>query len=106
MKPFLMEVVYSGDHNLSCFYMAEVAKVVASSFKKEVRLQIVYIMKKEGGQRYYDLSVSLYGEEEVRKGLRLAPVPSMFIDGRLVFDRIPMVEELEEAVAGMIRGKQ
>lgn len=106
MRFLHLEVIYSGDHNLSCFYMAEVAKVVASSFKNEIKLDTVHIFKEEGAKRYYHLSVSLYGEEMVRKQLRLAPVPSMFIDGKLVFDRIPQVEELEEVVLKMFREKR
>lgn len=100
MRPLHLEVIYSGDHNLSCYYMTEVAEAVAASFKDRIKIDIdkVYIFKEEGARRFYDLSVSLYGEEKVKKQLCLAPVPSMFIDGRLVFDRIPLVEELEEAV--------
>lgn len=100
-----LEVLYSGDHNLSCFYMAEVVKVVASSFPADLRWDIVYVFKKEGGKRLYDLSVSMYGEENVKKQRLLAPVPSIFIDGSLAFDRIPMVEELEQTVREMLPPK-
>ncbi len=100
-----LEVLYSGDHNLSCFYMAEVVKVVAPTFKDRLDWDIVYVFKKDGARRFYDLSVSLYGDENVRKNHCVAPVPSIFIDGRLVFDRIPMTEELEQAINGLIKKK-
>lgn len=105
MKTINLEILYSGDHNLSCFYMKEVVEVVASSFKNEVRWDTVYVFKKEGAGRFYDLSVALYGEDKVKKYRLTAPVPSIFINGRLVFDSIPMVEELEEVVRKMIDQK-
>jgi len=40
----------------------------------------------------------LFGESGVYKAHRLAPVPSLFIDGELVFDAIPPRFELEEAI--------
>ncbi|MFZ5632561.1 MAG: thioredoxin-like protein [Bacillota bacterium] len=100
-----LEVVYSGDHNLSCYYMAEAVRVVAPSFKKELSWDIVYIFKKEGARRFYELSVALHGEENVKKHLCFAPVPSIFIDGKLIFNRIPMVEELEDVIRKMIAEK-
>lgn len=105
MNTLHLEVLYSGDHNLSCFYMTEAVKVVASSFPNELRWDVVYVLKKEGARRFYDLSVALYGEENVKKNHYAAPVPSIFIDGRLVFDRIPMVEELEDTLKELIKQK-
>lgn len=85
--------------------MAEVVKVVASSFKKELDCDIVYILKKEGARRFYELSVELHGEENVKKYRMHAPFPSIFIDGKLVFDQIPSVEELEETVKKLLEQK-
>jgi len=42
--------------------------------------------------------VALFGEEGVYKKMRLAPVPSLFIDGELAFDSIPLRFELEAAL--------
>ncbi|MFZ5650452.1 MAG: thioredoxin-like protein [Bacillota bacterium] len=102
MSTIHLEVLYSGDHNLSCYYMTEVVKVVASSFQNELRWDVVYIFKMDGASRFYDLSVALYGEEKVKKYHYTAPVPAIFINGRLIFDSIPMVEELEEVIRKMI----
>lgn len=85
--------------------MAEVVKVVASSFKKELNCDIVYILKEEGARRFYELSVALHGEENVKKYRMHAPYPAIFIDGELVFDQIPSVEELEEVVKKMLDQK-
>jgi len=106
VNPLHVEVLYSGDHNLSCFYMAEVVKVVASSFKNDIKWEIVYVFKEDGARRYYNLSVGLYGEDNVRKKRQLAPVPSIIIDGRLVFESIPLVEDMEGAVRELIREKK
>lgn len=106
MRPLHIEVLYTGDHNLSCFYMAEAVKVAASTFKNDIKWDIVYIFKEAGARRYYDLSVGLYGEENVRKKRLLAPVPSVFIDGRLVFESIPMVEDMEGTFRELIREKR
>jgi hypothetical protein len=53
---------------------------------------------KAHARRFYDLSVSLYGEEELKKRLRCAPIPSLFIDGELIFDVIPMRDDLVNAI--------
>ncbi|MCL6558552.1 MAG: hypothetical protein K6U74_07065 [Firmicutes bacterium] len=85
--------------------MAEVVKVVASSFKKELSCDIVYILQKEGARRFYELSAAMHGEENVKKYKMHAPYPSIFIDGELVFDQIPSVEELAEVVRNLIEKK-
>jgi predicted thioredoxin/glutaredoxin len=48
----------------------------------------------------------LYGEEIVNKHCRVAPVPSLFIDGELVFDAIPPMFELEDAIEEAIQQKR
>ena len=59
-------------------------------------------MSHGGKERFLDLSVTLFGRDGVYKHARLAPVPSLFIDGELVFDGIPprfeLVEAIEEAL--------
>jgi len=40
----------------------------------------------------------LFGNEGVYKSCRIAPVPSLFINGEMVFDTIPPRFELEEAI--------
>jgi len=46
--------------------------------------------------------VAMHGEENVKKYRMHAPFPSIFIDGNLIFDQIPSVEELEEVVQTII----
>jgi hypothetical protein len=71
------------------------------------------VYERGGEKRFLKLSVSLFGDEGVYKFFRIAPVPSLFIegelskhlgrpapvpsifiDGELVFDVTPSTEEL------------
>ena len=101
MRKLHLEVIYAGDQNLCCYYMAEAVKSAASAFENELKCSIVDIFKKEGARRFYELSVMLYGEENVRKNHRHAPIPSIFIDDKLVFRQIPPVEILTEVIRRM-----
>ncbi|MBC2745106.1 MAG: hypothetical protein HGJ93_19300 [Desulfosarcina sp.] len=58
----------------------------------------VDILSARGKKRFLDLSCSLFGEAGVFKYHRLAPIPSLFIDGELYFDAIPSRDELEAAI--------
>ncbi len=55
-------------------------------------------MKSPGRERFLELSCELFGEDAVKKHCRVAPVPSLFINGELVCDAIPPIFELEEAI--------
>ena len=51
------------------------------------------------------LWLHVFGEEGVQKHFRLAPVPSLFIDGELFFDAIPPKFELEAAIEEVLLEK-
>jgi len=94
-----LEIIYQGEHCPQCFYMREAVETVASRFGGRVRWTLIdFVKNKVHAQRFFDLSVSLYGTDEVRKRLKCAPIPSLFFDGELVFDVIPRLDELEEAI--------
>jgi glutaredoxin-related protein len=79
--------------------MAEAVEEVIPKYGHRVRFtKVEYMKSKAHARRFYDLSVSLYGEEELKKFLRCAPIPSLFIDGELVFDVIPIREDLVCAI--------
>ena len=63
----------------------------------------VDFLKGEGKKRFLELSVSLFGKEGVYKKMRIAPIPSLFINGELFFDAIPprhmLIEAIEEVLA-------
>ncbi len=97
-KKILIEVMYKADYCLPCYYMDEAVCQVLPKYSDKVEYRRVEFMKGEGKKRFLELSVSLFGEEGVYKYIRIAPVPSLFIEGELVFDAIPPRYELEDAI--------
>lgn len=86
-----MEVIYEGDHCIPCVYMADVVETATAKFDDRVRWNKVVLREKAGAKRFYELS----------KGLgKPAPIPSIFINGKLCFNTTPSVEELEAAIRG------
>lgn len=94
----LIEVVYKAQHCLPCHYMDLAVREVMPKYAEKMEYRLVEFMKRQGRQRFLELSYSLFGKEAVHKHFRIAPVPSLFIDGELVFDAIPPRHELEEAL--------
>ena len=97
-QKILIEVMYKADYCLPCLYMDEAVKEVIPKYDKFVEYHRVEFMKGTGRERFLELSRSLFGEEGVYKHHRIAPVPSLFINGELFFDAIPPKFELEEAI--------
>jgi hypothetical protein len=98
-KKLLIEVIYKADYCLPCFYMDEAVLEILPQFEDLVDYQKVSFMDNdEGTERLMELSKSLYGIEKVDNLEQVAPVPSLFIEGELIFDMIPPRFELEEAI--------
>ena len=104
-KKILIEVMYKADYCLPCLYMDETVREVVPKYVKYVDYQRVDFLKGQGKKRFLELSNSLFGEEGVNKHLRLAPVPSLFINGELFFDAIPPKFELEAAIEEVLLEK-
>lgn len=94
----LIEVMYKADYCLPCFYMDEMVREVLPKYSGRVEYRRVEFLKGEGKKRFLELSRSLFGDEGVYKHYRIAPVPSLFINGELFFDAIPPSFELEAAI--------
>jgi len=75
--------------------MARVVESVAPDYGDELYWEKVITKEMSGAMRYGELSKSLG---------RPAPVPSIFIDGKLVFDITPSQEDLK-AYLDQIIGK-
>ena len=97
--------MYKADYCLPCFYMDESVREIYPKFADKVAYHRVEFMKGKGKDRFLQLSYSLFGKENVHKYGRVAPVPSLFIDGELVFDAIPPLFELEEAILEALEKK-
>ena len=104
-KKILIEVMYKADYCLPCFYMDETVINVIPKYADHIEYKRVDFLKGDGKERFLELSCSLFGEENVYKYCRVAPVPSLFIDGELVFDAIPPDFELEEAIEEALEEK-
>jgi len=101
----LIEVIYKADYCLPCFYMDQTVKEVLEKYTNFIEYHRVDFMRGDGRQRFLELSYALYGEEVVNKHCRVAPVPSLFIDGELFFDAIPPIFELEDAIEEAVKQK-
>jgi len=98
--------MYKADYCLPCYYTDEAVHEILPKYAEHVEYRRVDFMKGEGKDRFLELSCSLFGEEGVYKKFRVAPVPSLFIDGELVFDAIPPLFDLEEAIEEAIEKKE
>lgn len=101
----LIEVVYKADYCLLCLYMDQTVREVIPKYADFIDYQRVEFLRSRGKKRFLELSCALYGAEMVHKQCRVAPIPSLFIDGELVFDAIPPVFELEEAIEEAIANR-
>jgi hypothetical protein len=72
-------------------------------YDKYAEYRRVDFMQGDGKNRFLELSRSLFGDEGVARHLRIAPVPSLFINGELFFDAIPPKFELEEAIEEVLQ---
>jgi len=104
-KKILIEVMYKADYCLPCLYMDEAVREVIPKYEQYVEYQRVEFMKAAGKERFLELSRSLFGEEGVYRHFRIAPVPSLFINGELFFDAIPPKFDLEEAIEEVLLEK-
>ena len=104
-KKILIEVMYKASYCLPCVYMDEAVREVMAKYDKYAEYHRVEFMKGDGKERFLELSRSLFGEEGVYQHCRVAPVPSLFINGELFFDAIPPKFELEEAIEEVLLEK-
>lgn len=101
MQQLTIEVMYKSDACLPCYYMDEAVREFLPSCADTITYERVDIKSERGKKRFMELSVALFGEEGVYKKKRIAPIPSLFINGELFFDAIPPRHELEAAVLEM-----
>lgn len=101
----LIEVIYKADYCLPCLYMDEAVREIIPKFEQYAEYRRVDFMQGAGKKRFLELSRTLFGEDGVQRHLRLAPVPSLFINGELFFDAIPPKFELEEAIEEVLLGQ-
>ena len=77
--------------------MARVVAEVAPAYENYIEWETIITKNIGGAQRYAELS---------KKVGRPMPVPSIIIDGELVFDTIPGVEELRKCLDGYLEAEK
>lgn len=98
-KKLLIEVIYKADYCLPCVYMDKAVLDVLPQYEDIVDYQrVCFLESDEAKERFMDLSKKLYGIEKVDNLEQVVPVPSLFIEGEMIFDMIPPRFELEEAI--------
>ena len=105
LEKIIIEVMYKADYCLPCLYMDEAVRNVVPRYDSYVEYRRVDFMRGDGKNRFLELSRSLFGDEGVDRHMRLAPVPSLFINGELFFDAIPPKFELVEAIEEVLMEK-
>ena len=85
----IIEVMYKADYCLPCHYMDEMVRSVLPNYADRVEYRRVDFLKGNGKERFLELSCLLFGDEGVHKHCRLAPVPSLWINGELFFRSVP-----------------
>lgn len=97
-KSIHIETTLKGKSCVACIYMQEAVRDVLPQYGGRVIYSAIDIFSESGRKRFLELSCTLFGEEGVYEHCRLAPIPSLFIDGKLHFDAIPARDELEDAI--------
>ena len=95
----LLEIMYKAQYCLPCVYMVEAIQEVLPNYSGHIEYVKVNISEStEHKKRFTELSISLHGTDKVYSMEQLAPIPSVFINGELIFDSIPTRYDLEEAI--------
>jgi len=74
--------------------MLETVEEALAGFGDAVGLELVYLRQEAGGLRYKELSETLG---------KPAPIPSIFINGRLYFEITPPLEDLQNALREFLK---
>ncbi len=101
-RNIVLEVMFKAKYCLICQYMDEAVREILPKYDSYIDYQRVDIEKASGKKRFLELSVSLFGRDGVYKQMRIAPIPSLFINGELFFETIPPKPMLEEAIEEVI----
>lgn len=72
---------------MPCQYMASLVESVAPAFGENLKVEKIVTKTLAGATRYSQISKTLG---------RPAPVPSIWIDGELIFDMTPAQEDLRD----------
>lgn len=103
-KPLHIETTLKGKSCVTCLYMSAAVQEILPQYQERLTYSKVDLLLPEGKKRFLELSCDLFGHEGVYQRHRLAPIPSLFIDGELCFDTIPDMDELIEIIEKKLNG--
>ena len=89
-----LEVFHEGEHWIPCVYLTRVVESVAPEFEDVLTWEKVITKELAGARRYAEFSKRLG---------KPVPIPSIAINGQLVFETIPGTEELKACIYRFIK---
>jgi len=96
-KKLLIEVISEGPHCIPCEYAIKSVQEVAPAFAEVMEWRVVLLKEREGAGRYLELAQKL-GKNP--------PIPSILINERVVFERIPGPQLLKTTIGRVLEGKE
>ena len=96
-EKILIEVISEGPHCIPCEYAIKSVREVAPAFEEVMEWRVVLLKEREGAVRYMELAQKL-GKNP--------PIPSILINERVVFERIPGPQLLKTTIERALGGEE
>ena len=96
-EKILIEVISEGPHCIPCEYAIKSVREVAPTFAGLMEWRVVLLKEREGAGRYLELAQKL-GKNP--------PIPSILINERLAFERIPGPQLLKTTIERVLGGEE
>ena len=96
-EKILIEVISEGPHCIPCEYAIKSVGEVVPSFVDRVEWRVVLLKEREGAERYLELT---------RKFGKNPPIPSILINEKIAFVRIPGPHLLKTTIERVLKGKE
>lgn len=96
-RKILIEVISEGPHCIPCEYAIKSVREVAPTFAGLIEWRVVLLKEREGAGRYLELAQKL-GKNP--------PIPSILINERVAFERIPGPQLLKTTIGKILEGKE
>ncbi len=96
-EKILIEVISEGPHCIPCEYAIKSVREVAPDFGERMEWRVVLLKEREGAERFLELT---------RKLGKPPPIPSILINQRVMFERIPGPHLLRTTIERVLEGKE
>ena len=94
-EKILVEVISEGPHCVPCEYAIKSVREVAPEFGERMEWRVVLLKEREGAERYLELT---------RKLGKNPPIPSILINERIAFERIPGPHLMRTTIERVLEG--